>query len=420
MKTKLLAFFTILLTATLAFAGNWPEWRGPAADGISDEKDPPTAWSATDNITWKAPLPGGNSTPIVWGEQVFVTAAGEGGHVRSLYCFNRADGKVMWKDDVAFDGAEPSHADNPYCSSSPITDGKAVYAWLGSAGVIACDLAGKQVWKADIGAFTHIWGNAGTPVFYKDTLILNCGPGINCFLIALSKDTGKTVWKTEVPEALSKGPGEFKGSWSTPVLADIGGTPQILVDLPGYVAAFNPDTGAEIWRCTGLGPLAYANPLVGKDIIVAMSGYGGPSLALRKPAATDHGDLTASHRLWLIVEKKKNPQRIGSGVLLGDRIYTMEEPGFAKCIEAATGKELWHERAAGSTWASTEFVDGKLFSTDQSGETVVWKPGDKFELVSRNPLNEKTRASLAFSDGQVFARTYEALYCIGKRKAAGK
>ena len=414
MRRLLLGLFALLIACTVAPAGNWPAWRGPTADGISDEKDMPIAWSATENVTWKTPLPGGgNSTPIIWGDRVFVTCASQGGALRSVICLERGTGKELWRGDTPYAAKEPTHGGNPYCSSSPLTDGKTVYAWLGSAGVVAYDFSGKLLWRRDLGAFTHIWGNASTPVFYKDTLILNCGPGVRCFLIALDKETGKEVWKTELPDAQGKAE-EFKGSWSTPVLTEIDGTMQTIVDLPGYIAGFSPDSGKEIWRCRGLGALAYANPLIGSDVIVAMSGYGGPAIGMRKPKAADQGDLTSSHRLWVVTAK--NPQRIGSGVILADRIYLLNEPGFAACIQASTGKELWHARVAGSSWSSTEFVDGKLYSTLQDGTTVVWKPGDTFELLSENKMEEHMNASLAFSDGQIFVRTYKVLYCIGKRK----
>lgn len=414
MPRTLLPLSALLITSAFASAGNWPAWRGPTADGVSDEKNPPLSWSATENVIWKAPLPaGGNSTPIVWENKVFVTCASNDGHTRSIICFDRENGKELWHGDTPYPQKEPTHNDNPYCASSPITDGKAVYAWFGSAGVVAYDFSGKQLWKHDLGAFTHIWGNAGTAVLFKDTLILNCGPGLRCFLVALKKETGEQAWKHDLPEAAAADPGQFKGSWSTPVLADIDGSQQLIVDLPGFVAGFNPDDGKEIWRCAGLSSLTYANPLVGKDVIVAMSGYGGPALGMRKPKAGDHGDLTQSHRLWLT---PKNKQRIGSGVIVGDRVYLLNEPGFAQCIDAATGKELWSARATGSSWSSTELVDGKLFSTDQSGETFVWTPGDKLEVLNQNALGEKTRASLVFSDGQVFVRTYKALYCVGKKK----
>ncbi|HWE03693.1 MAG TPA: PQQ-binding-like beta-propeller repeat protein [Tepidisphaeraceae bacterium] len=413
MRRGIISLCVILLAGALSQAGNWPGWKGPGGDGVSDEKNPPVSWSKTENVTWKAPLPGGgNSTPIVWDDRVFVTCAKEHGRIRSVICFDRNSGKSLWSGDTQFDGDEPTHGDNPYCAASPITDGKAVFASLGSAGVVAYDLAGKQIWKRDLGALTHIWGNSSSPLFYKQSLILNCGPGLRCFLVALDKRTGKEIWKHDLPGAA--GPAkEFKGSWSSPVLAEIDGTPQLIVDLPNDVAGFDPEHGNELWRCRGLSALAYAQPLVGKDVIVAMSGYGGPTIGLRTPKAADRGDITKSHRLWIT---PSNPQRIGSGVMIGDRVYLLNESGIAVCLLAATGKEVWRGRATGSAWSSTAFVDGKLFSTDQSGESIVWTPGDKLEILNHNSVGERTRASLVFSDGQVFQRTYDNLYCFGKRR----
>jgi outer membrane protein assembly factor BamB len=414
MRLTILSLFVVLVSSTASPAGNWPAWKGSAGDGVSDEKDVPVSWSKTENVIWKTALPGGgNSTPIVWDDRVFLTCAKEQGRIRSLLCFDRKDGKLLWQGDTEFGGVEPTHGDNPYCAASPITDGNAVYASFGSAGVVAYDFSGKQLWKHDIGALRHIWGNSGSPVFYKQSLILNCGPGLRCFLVALDKESGKEIWKQDLPEAVAANDGEFKGSWSSPVLYDNEGSPQLIVTLPGYVAGFDPENGKEIWRCKGLSLLAYAQPLVSKEFIIAMSGYGGPTIGMRTPKPTEHGDLTKSNRLWI---NNRNPQRIGSGIMIGDRVYLLNEPGIAVCFEAATGRELWKARASGSAWASTEYVDGKLFSTDQSGESIVWLPGDKLQILNHNSMGEKTRASLAFSDGQIFERTYENLYCIGKRK----
>jgi len=161
----------------------------------------------------------------------------------------------------------------------------------------------------------------------------------------------------------------------------------------------------------GIGELSYVDPLVGKEAIVAMSGYGGPAMGMRTPGSADHGDLTASHRLWVTA---KNAQRIGSGIMIGNRVYIINEPGIAQCLDALTGKEIWSARAAGSTWGSTVLVDGKLFTTDQSGKTIVWSPGDELKILHQNPLNEKVRAMPVFSDGQIFIRTYANLFCIGR------
>lgn len=357
-----LALLSLLFCATAA-AGDWPAWRGPAGDGTTGERDLPTTWSATENIAWKTPLPGpGNSTPIVLGERIFMTGATDGGATRSVYCFDRQTGKELWRSDLSFTGEEPTHETNPYSSASPVTDGESVYAWQGSAGVVAYDLEGKQLWHKDLGPFLHIWGNAASPVVHGENLIISCGPGPRSMLVALDRKSGEIVWQTDFPDARGEKPDDWKGSWATPVLRKTSdGGDEIVLPLPEYVAGFDPANGKEIWRCRGLSDLAYANALIGNDTIVAMSGYQGPSIGLRAPAAGETGDLTDTHRLWLV---EKNPQRVGSGVISGDYIYILNDPGVAQCIELKTRKEVWKERASASSWGSMVLAGDLLYVTD--------------------------------------------------------
>jgi outer membrane protein assembly factor BamB len=402
--------------AVNARAADWPAWRGPHGTGVYDEVDLPTTWSATENVAWKAPLPGpGNSTPVVAAGRVFVTCASDKGATRSVLCFDRASGKLLWRQDTKFTGEETTHETNPYCAASPATDGRRVFAWHGSAGVVAYDAqGGKPLWQRDLGPFRHIWGNASSPVLYGEKLILQLGPGPETRLVALDARSGQTVWENDLPEAKGKAPDHWKGSWGTPVLykADDGRT-TLVAGLPQYVAGFDPESGKELWRCRGLGDLVYTNPLIGNGVIVQMSGYQGPALALRVPKPGETGDLTASHRLWLV--EKGNPQRVGSGVIADEHVYILNDPGVAECIELRTGKQVWKQRAAHSSWGSMVLSGDRLYVTDMSGQTVVLRAGPKFELLHENALadGDLTRASVAVSDGQIFIRTYKQLYCIG-------
>ena len=182
-------------------AANWPEWRGPTQDGITPETDLPTHWSATENVKWKTGLPApGNSTPVVWGNRVFVTQALPDEGKRVLMCLDRKDGKVLWQEGTDFANAEESHPANPQCSPSPVTDGERVIAWFGSAGLFCYDMNGKELWKRDLGRQTHEWGYAASPVIYKDLCFLNFGPGERSFLAAFDKRTGKTRWEVDMPE----------------------------------------------------------------------------------------------------------------------------------------------------------------------------------------------------------------------------
>src|SRR6516225_754306 len=200
-------------------AANWPGFRGPTGDGISVETKLPLKWSATENVRWKTPLPdGGNSSPVVWGNRIFLTQAVDKGARRLVMCFDRADGKLLWQRETRYEEKEPTHADNPYCSATPVTDGTRVIASLGSAGLVCYDFSGKELWRHDVGKLEHIWGNASSPILYGDLAILWCGPGERQFLLAVRKISGATVWKHDEPGGKSgaAGPKEWLGSGGTP------------------------------------------------------------------------------------------------------------------------------------------------------------------------------------------------------------
>ena len=416
----------LLVLGTAARADNWPGWRGPTGQGHCAETDLPVKWSATENVKWKVPLPDeGNSTPVVWGDRVFVTQAadktawppkGNGGpasaETRMLLCFRRSDGKELWRKEVTYKEPESTHGTNPFCSASPATDGERVVVSHGSAGVYCYDLDGKELWRRDLGKCEHIWGNAASPVLYKDLVILNFGPGPRTFLIALDKRTGKDVWKAD--EKGSK-PQEYYGSWSTPVVATIKGRTELVMSWAGAVKSYDPASGVLLWTCRGLEKdkakdmLTYTSPLVGEDVVVAMAGFGGAAIGVK---AGGSGNVTDTHRLWRV---PNNPQRIGSGVIVGEHVYAVNEPGLV-CIELRTGKEVWQERVAGGVWSSVVHAGGRLYVVGQGGETVVCAAKPQFELIARNPLKERTRASIAPSDGELFIRTYKHLWCISEKK----
>jgi outer membrane protein assembly factor BamB len=414
-------FNILFLLAALpspARADNWPAWRGPDGTGRCAETDLPVKWSATENVRWKVKLPGpGNSTPVVWGERVFLTQATDKGQKRGLLCLARKDGATLWHKVVEYKGQESTHDTNPYCSASPATDGERVVVSYGSAGVYCYDFEGQELWHRDLGRCEHIWGNAASPVLYGDLVILNFGPGERTFLIATDRKTGRDVWKVEEPGGKSgaKGQSEWLGSWSTPTLLKLKDRDELVMSWPGVVKAYAPKTGELLWTCQGLakdeGPdrLVYTSPLVTPDAVVAMAGYGGPALAV-KPGG--QGDVTESRRLW---RRPGGPQRIGSGVIVGGHVYVLNEPGTAECIELKTGKTVWSERVGAGAWGSLVHASDKLYVTNVDGETLVLAAKPKFEVLSRNPLDkERTRASVAVSDGNIFIRTYEHLWCIGK------
>jgi outer membrane protein assembly factor BamB len=408
-----LPLFALLFLAPITRAENWPGWRGPTGQGHSAEKELPLTWSDKENVKWKAPLPdSGNASPAVWGDHVFLTQATHKGTRRGVLCIDRKTGKEKWARYIDFAGKEPTHNTNPYGSATCATDGERVIASLGSAGLLCLDFAGKELWKKGLGEFTHIWGTASSPVLHGAHVILWCGPGERQFLVALNKKTGDELWRHEEPgghAGLQKGD-PWIGSWSTPIIAKVGDREELILSVPKKVKGFDPKTGKELWSCAGLTDLVYTSPVVSPDgIVVAMSGYGGSALAVR---AGGSGDVTRTHRLW---HHPRNPQRIGSAVIVGDHAYLVNEPGGASCFELKTGKDLWQrERLLSTTWGSFVHAGDRLYVTSTSGETVVLKADPKLDELARNKLPDQVLASIAASDGELFIRGYKYLWCISK------
>ena len=391
--------------------GDWLQWRGPRGTGQSDEKGIPLTWSNTENVKWKVPLDGqGNSSPIVVGQKVFIAHAPAMEKLRGIHCYDRDTGKLLWSHQVAYSEAEATHDTNPYCSASPVSDGQRVVAWYGSAGIYCYDLEGKILWQKDLGKVEHIWGFGSSPVIVDNLVILNFGPGLNAFVVALEKETGKEIWRREFPEQKSIKFDEFRGSWSTPVAFQDGERRVLLIALPQKLRAINPKTGEDVWTCSGLSNnLIYTSPLLAGDIVVIMCGYGGPAMAVKGDGT---GDVTETHRLWY-QDQPKPPQRVGSGVVVNGLVYLLNANGDAWCLDAATGEKKWTQRMGGESWCSMTHVDGRLYVSNKAGTTYVLEANPaECKILAENKLGELIRSSPAFSNGQIFIRTYENLYCI--------
>lgn len=412
-----LAGLALLFFASTAHGENWPNWRGPEGLGISGEARLPLHWSPSENVRWKAKLPErGNSTPIVWGRRIFLSQPLEQDNKRTLMCVDRADGKTLWQAGTVYAAAEPTHRTNPYCSASPVTDGQRVIAWFGSAGVFCYDFNGKQLWHRDLGVQEHEWGYAASPAIHGDLCFVNFGPGTNEFVVALDKHTGREVWRYEIPqptpEQVKRDDG-LRGSWSTPLVIRTGGREELILTLPEQVVALDPPTGKMLWTCDGLGSLVYTSPMWGNGILVALGGYHRACLAV-KPGGS--GDVTGDLRLW---HQPKSGLLLGSGVIHQRHFYVSDMQGVAQCVDIATGKPVWRERLEASagdnaTWSSMILTaDERLYVLNQAGDTFVLKASPQFELLATNPLGEMTNSSIVISDGQLFIRTHEHLWCIG-------
>lgn len=411
-------------------AENWPAWRGPTGDGQTTERNLPTKWSATENVRWKVALPDdGASSPVVWGDKVFVTCASEkvdwppsprsGGpasaHKRSTFCFHRADGKKLWQQDVLYKEKESTHSTNPFCSASPVTDGERVVVSHGSAGMYCYDLDGKELWKKDLGQLEHIWGNASSPILYKDLAILWCGPGKRQFLLAVNKKDGETVWEHQEPGGLNGGKqNEWRGSWCTPIIVKVNDHDELIVSTPYKLKAFDPANGKELWSCDGAGRLSYASPVHANGIVVNFSGYGGEALACK---VGGKGDVTNTHRLWQLT--RANPQRIGSPIIVGDRVLIVNQEHTAQVFELTSGRQLGDKLRVGSanTWCSPVAAGNTIYVLNSKSECLVLQLDAELKLLHINELaGEHCDSSLAVSDGDLFIRTYKHLWCISEKK----
>lgn len=397
------------LCAQTPSASNWPGWRGPRADGHSAEKDLPQRWTE-ESVTWKTPLPGkGQSSPVLWGERIFLTTALEKGRQRVLFCVDRKTGKIEWEKVVWTGEPEPSHEMNGWASATCAVDEERVYAFFGRGGGLHCTThAGAPVWSANLGAFEGPWGTAACPVLAGDLVIQNCDADKEARLVAFDKKTGKEAWST--PRYSSRG-------WSTPVLIDAGSRKELVLNGHIGVTAYAPETGKELWNCRCDEGRGEPTVTPAGGLLYVANGLSGGGLYVIRPGGS--GDVTASHRVWM---SPRTTRDTPSPIVIGSTILLMSlKPDLLSAYDAASGKELWKQRVGGQVSASPVSYDGLAFLILENGETIVVDPKSEEHIVARNKVGavkgELFRATLTPSDGQVFIRSDRTLYCIGKRKS---
>jgi outer membrane protein assembly factor BamB len=421
-----------------ALAEPWPGWRGPDGNGISREMDLPSHWSTNQNVRWRTALPErGNSTPVVWGNRVFITQPIEKENLRRVMCFDTRDGKLLWETSATGSSNETSYRENPPCTSSPVVDGKRVIAWFGSAGVYCYDFEGRELWHRNLGQQSHQWGYASSLALYRNLCLLNFGPGRRSFIVALEKNNGKTAWKFDVPpvpddtdyKQLGGDPkwaerpdaqklSDIAGSWATPLLVHGSERDELVVALPLELLAFAPLTGEKLWSCRGPNIGAYSSPFFGDGIIgLTGNGFRNTAMAVRPGG---HGDVTATHRLWFS-SLPDSKAYIGSGLIFENHMYLINGHGLAACLELKTGRTLWEERLTGSgarnsCYSSPVLAKGLLYIANQNAEIFVVRAKPRFECLATNSIGgELMNASMAASDGAIFIRTEKALWCIAQR-----
>jgi outer membrane protein assembly factor BamB len=405
--------FLLALVISWLPAANWPHWRGPEGTGHSSEKDLPVRWDAQ-SVTWKVALEGkGQSSPVIWGERIFLTSALEGGRQRLVFCLDRRDGKPLWKH-VAWkgDAVEKTHAMNSHATPTCATDGEVVAAFFGRGGLHGYTVDGKHLWSRDLGPFAGPWGTAASPVIFGDMVIQNCDAENDAYLLAVDKRTGKTVWKTprDVPE---------RGGWSTPVLVQAGNRQELVLNGAKLVTAYDPATGKVLWTCKTFNGRGEPTATPGNGLVYMLNGLAGDFYAIRPGGS---GDVTRSHMAWHTPRKGARDQP--SPIVIGNHVLVMDMKGTLTCYAADTGKELWKERVAPGNYTSSPIAaNGLAYFQNDAGETTVVKPGPKLEVVATNKIrsasDEIFRASLTPCDEQMFIRSDRALYCVGTRKETG-
>lgn len=384
------------LLAVVLGAQEWPRWRGPDGNAVSAETRLPVEWSRERNVAWKVEIPGeGASSPIVWGDAVFVTSAFEDGMRRAVHCLDRKTGKTLWRREVGDENPERTSALTGHAASTPVTDGTRVVAFFGNAGAVCYDFSGERLWRRRLGEFASELGLASSPILCKDRVILVCDhdgtrfTSFDSFLVALDLKTGETVWKTDRPG--------LERSWSTPVLVPGG---ELVVNAQDELRGYDPDTGRLLWKAGGMTGWVTPSPVFGKGLIFASSGKDGPVLAV-KPA----GGAVA----W---KEERGGPYVCSPLLYGDHLYVHDETGRLVCRDAGTGEVVYRARLKGKFTASGVAGDGKIYLTNEEGTTFVVKAGKEFSILAENRLDEECLASPAVSRGAILLRTRKHLACV--------
>jgi outer membrane protein assembly factor BamB len=407
---------------------NWHQWRGPEGNGVAPRGNPPLSWSERSNVRWKTEIPGeGHSSPIIWGDQVFVLSAERTGRAaeapaaadgrqktappRNYYRFlvtavDRRTGKTRWQrvacEEVPHEGR---HETNSYASASPSTNGRNLFVSFGSRGIYSYDLDGELKWKRDLGRMrTRFgWGEGASPAVHGDRLVVNWDQEEGSFIVALDARTGEERWKASRDE---------QTSWATPLVVEQGDTPQVVVNGTNKVRSYDLRTGAVIWECGGQTVNAIPSPVGADGLVVCMSGYkGSAAIAIRLDA---RGDVTGTDKvLWSVT---RGTPYVPSPILYGDKIYfTQMNNAILSCVEAKTGRALIEgERLPelGSLYASPVGAAERIYFVDREGTTLVIRRGSKLEVLATNRIDDRVDASPAISGRQLFLRGSRHLYCL--------
>lgn len=422
----------VVLAAVVGFldcaarAENWPRFRGPTGQGLSQEKGLPLRWSRTEGVAWKTAIPGkGWSSPVVWGERIFVTATEEEGASCRVICVDRRSGKLLWNVEAARQKPFEIERKNSHATPTPTTDGQRVYAVFGSGAVVAVNYEGKVVWTNNEVDYYSRHGLGASPMLYRNRLIMpydgsnrvnERGPWPNnsaeeklgwqtpwdrALVVALDVATGKRVWTGRR--------GMSRIAHVSPLVVRVGDADQIISCAGDAIQAFDLQNGQRLWTVYSQGEGVTPSPAAGDGLVFASSGF--EKTTLRAVRAGGSGDVTETHIAW---EQRRGVPTQSSLLYVSPRLYTITDGGVACCFEGKSGELIWQERVGGNHSASPVYADGHIYFLSEQGETTVIKAGATFEVVSRNDLGEKCQASMAVSQGDIFIRSSDHLFCIRK------
>jgi len=397
-----------LTVAWPAGAEEWPSWRGPRGDGTSSEADVPITWSATENVAWKVAIPGkGHSSPIVWGDRIFVTTCLEKEKKRILLALHRTSGKLLWKREVLTARLERKNRLNSYASSTPAADGTHVWVTFlayPKVHVVCYDMAGREIWRRSPGGLYSMHGFCSSLLLFQDVVILNADQDAKgddrAYIVALDKATGKERWRIDRPNRVR--------SYCPPIIFEAAGKPQMVLSGSKCVASYDPRNGRQHWLIDGPTDQFVASMVFADGVFLMTGGY--PTLHILGIRPDGQGNVTKTHVLWHV---RKDPSYVPSPIAAGKYFFVVSDRGMASCLEAKTGKYVWQKKLGRHHSASPVSAGGNLYFPDDDGATFVIKAAPKFELVAKNDLGEGCRASPAISGGQIFIRALKQLYCIG-------
>lgn len=409
MSRRIIPLLLLVLNAFVAHGQDWPQFRGPTGQGHSSENDLLLEWSETRNVTWKIPVPGrGWSSPVVADGRIWLTTAivdQEAASLRAI-AFDVETGKEVVNTEVfRMTDAVLLNFKNSHASPTPVVEGDRVYVHFGAEGTAALTTSGDIVWTT---RFPYIsqHGNGGSPILYEDLLIINCDGYDESFVVAVDKNTGEVRWK-----AMRRQP--FSQAYSTPLVIRVGDRDQIVSVGAFQAAAYDPESGKEIWR------VAYPRdgfsnvprPVYGHGLVYIVTGFQQPSLLAVRVDGT--GDVSRTHVEWT---RQRSVPLTPSPLLVGEELYIVSDIGVISCLDATTGEQHWQQRVVGNYSASPVYADGRIYFMSEEGVTTVIAPGKEFRSLATNTLDGWTLASMAISRGSIFIRSQSHLYRIGTHK----